>query len=180
MSHYYRPQTKFAKVMFLHVSVCPQGEGWYPSMHCRWYPSMPCIRSPGGWYASMPCRFPCPHLGGYVEGNLAGGGFQAHTQGEVEGSGQGGLQAHTQGDLSHHALRQTPPPMATAVGCTYPTGMHSCILIVPYTKTRKHSSKMRTACLETVRASVSVATTRQRPRQRHPPPDRDTPRQRHP
>ena len=24
---YYRPQTKFAKVMFLHVSVCPQGKG---------------------------------------------------------------------------------------------------------------------------------------------------------
>ena len=26
---YYRPQTKFAKVMFLHVSVCPWGEGEY-------------------------------------------------------------------------------------------------------------------------------------------------------
>ena len=25
--HFYRPQTKFAKVMFLHVSVCPQGVG---------------------------------------------------------------------------------------------------------------------------------------------------------
>ena len=24
---YYRPQTKFAKVMFLHVSVCPRGGG---------------------------------------------------------------------------------------------------------------------------------------------------------
>ena len=23
--HYYRPQTKFAKAMFLHVSVCPRG-----------------------------------------------------------------------------------------------------------------------------------------------------------
>ena len=31
---YYRPQTYFAKVMFLQVSVCPQG-GWYPSMPCR-------------------------------------------------------------------------------------------------------------------------------------------------
>ena len=28
---------------------------------------------------------------------LAGGGLQAHNQGEVEGSGWGGLQAHTQG-----------------------------------------------------------------------------------
>ena len=72
-----------------------------------------------------------------------------------------------------------PPPTATAGGCTYPTGMHSCILIVPYTKTRKHSSKMRTACLETVRASVSVATTRQRP-QTETPPDRDIPKQRPP
>ena len=26
--HCYRPQTKFAKVMFLQVSVCPRGEGW--------------------------------------------------------------------------------------------------------------------------------------------------------
>ena len=25
--HFYRPQTKFAKVMFLQVSVCPQGRG---------------------------------------------------------------------------------------------------------------------------------------------------------
>ena len=27
--YFYRPQTKFAKVMFLHVSVCPRGEGEY-------------------------------------------------------------------------------------------------------------------------------------------------------
>ena len=26
-NHFYRPQTKFAKVMFLQVSVCPQGGG---------------------------------------------------------------------------------------------------------------------------------------------------------
>ena len=52
----YRPQTKFAKVMFLHVCVCPQG-GWYPSMHCRWYPSMPCSRSPEG---SAPKGVPAP------------------------------------------------------------------------------------------------------------------------
>ena len=31
--------------------------------------------------------------------------------------------------VSQHALRQTPPakPMATAVGGTHPTGMHSCV-----------------------------------------------------
>ena len=54
------------------------------------------------------------------------GGLEAHTQGEVDGSGRGGLQAHTQGEaegsdwgagvsrptrgggVSQHALRQTP------------------------------------------------------------------------
>ena len=30
MFHFYRPQTKFAKVMFLHMSVCPQGGGVCP------------------------------------------------------------------------------------------------------------------------------------------------------
>ena len=40
---YYRPQTKFAKVMFLHVSV---------------------ILSTEGGYSSMPCRSPGPHPGG--------------------------------------------------------------------------------------------------------------------
>ena len=65
-------------------------------------------------------------------------GLQAHTQGEVEGSGLGGspgphpggklrgLQAHTLG-VSQHALRQTPPQqMDTAAGYMHPTGMHSC------------------------------------------------------
>ena len=68
---FYCPQMKVAKVMFLHVYVCPWGRGWYPTMHCRWYPSMPCSRSPVGWHPSMPCRFPGPH------------------RGEVEGSGLG-------------------------------------------------------------------------------------------
>ena len=34
MLNFYRPQTKFAKVMFSQMSVCPQGRGCvYPSMH---------------------------------------------------------------------------------------------------------------------------------------------------
>ena len=43
---YYRQQTKFAKVMFVHLSdiILFTGVGWYNSMHCRWYPSMPCSR----------------------------------------------------------------------------------------------------------------------------------------
>ena len=61
------------------------------------------------------------------------GGLQAHTQGEVEGSGQGvsrprprGVQAQV-GGVSQHALRQTTPQqMATAVDGMHPTGIHSC------------------------------------------------------
>ena len=77
---YYRPQTKFAKVMFLHVSVCPRGGwGWYPSMPCSrgWYPRMPCSRG-----ASKPT--PRGKLRGLARGvsrPTSGEGLQAHTQG---------------------------------------------------------------------------------------------------
>ena len=86
------------------------GAAWYPSMPCRWYPSMPC-RS----------------LGGGIPACLAG--FQAHTQGELEGSGQGRVSRPTPGGVSKHALRQTPPPAhltAIAAGGKHLTGMHSC------------------------------------------------------
>ena len=79
-STYYRPQTKFAKVMFLHLSVCPGG---YPSMHCRWYPSMPCSRS-GGGYTSMPCRFPGPHPWGKLRRIWPGWVSRPTPKGEVE------------------------------------------------------------------------------------------------
>ena len=70
----------------------------------------------------------CPQ-GAWYPACLAG--FQAHTRGEVEGSGQGGLQAHTWGGEYQHALRQTPPHlMATVAGSTHPTRMHSCYVIV--------------------------------------------------
>ena len=40
--HFYRPQTKFAKVMFLQVSVCPQGR-------CAWLlGGGACVVAPGG------------------------------------------------------------------------------------------------------------------------------------
>ena len=39
MTHNYRPQTKFAKVMFLHVSVCPQeGKTWAGTPPGRYTP----------------------------------------------------------------------------------------------------------------------------------------------
>ena len=146
LQFYYRPQTKFAKVMFLYVSVILSGGGrGYPSMHCRWYPSMPCSRSPGG--------------GGVIQACLAG--FQAHTQEESSGvwPGVGGLQADTQGGswgvwpgggLQAHTWAALggcllpggsaprggvcsqggvwrPSVMATAAGGTHPTEMHSCL-----------------------------------------------------
>ena len=62
-------------------------------------------------------------------------------RGEVEGSGLGGLQAHTQGGLQAHTFRREgipacteadphPRQMATAVGGTHPTGMHSCLSLI--------------------------------------------------
>ena len=57
--HFYRPQMKFAKVMFLHMSVCPRGV-----------------------YPSMPCRFPGPHPRGSLRG-LARGGSTGPHPGEV-------------------------------------------------------------------------------------------------
>ena len=76
---------------------------------------------------------PGPHPRGNLRGTGWGGGLQAHTQGEVEG------------DLARGVSRPTPrgsapgglgvpgpwgcgdPWMATAVGGTRPTGMHSCL-----------------------------------------------------
>ena len=71
MHSYYRPQTKFAKVMF------------YTCVSVNWVGIPACLAAGlrGG--------------GGGIPACLAG--FQAHTKGEVEGSGGGGLQAHTQG-----------------------------------------------------------------------------------
>ena len=78
-----------------------------------------------GWGVSRPT----PE--GEVEGSGLGGSPGPHPGGHLQAHTWGGLQTHTQGGVSQHALRQThPPPMATAVGCTHPTGMHSCCLCV--------------------------------------------------
>ena len=62
---------------------------------------------------------PDPYPGGKLKG-FAGEGLQAHTQGEVEGSGPACTEA------------ATPPPqqMATAADGTHPTGMHSCLIFI--------------------------------------------------
>ena len=107
--------TKFAKVMFLGLSVCPQNGGWwwYPSMPCRWYPIIPCRSL---WGVS---RRP--------SGLAGGGGLQAHIQGD--------LQAHTRGVSRPKRVcipvctEADPLWMATATGGTHPTGMYSCTLM---------------------------------------------------
>ena len=99
---YYCPQTKFAKVMFLHVSVI-LSTGWgspgtYPEGRLRGL----------AWGVSRP------YPGGRLRG-LARGILQAHTQGGGWGVWPGGcLQAQggsrpRQGGASQHALRQTTP-----------------------------------------------------------------------
>ena len=87
----YRPQTKFAKVMFLHLSlshsvnrglqVNTQGESW------------------GVW----PGGSPGPHLGAHTRGVHAQGVFRPTPRGGSPGP-------HLGWWTSQHALRQTPHP----------------------------------------------------------------------
>ena len=91
---YYRPQTKFAKVMFLHVSVSHSVHRVVVSQHA--------LQVSGG-VSQHALQVSRPTSKAEVEGFAWGeGGLQAHTQ------GGGGLQAHTWGSVSQHALRQTP------------------------------------------------------------------------
>ena len=125
--NFYRPQTKFAKVMFLHVSVSDsvhRGGG---------IPACLVAGLQGGWYPSMPCRFPGPHPGGSW-GVWPGGwrGLQAHTQGGSWGgwprgpTPRGVYRPTPGGCVSHHALRQSPTPRRLLLrGGTHPTGMYS-------------------------------------------------------
>ena len=58
---YYRPQRKYAKVMFLHVSVCPRGVGGSASVHAG-IPTSPgkanppwlARQTPPGWQGRPP------------------------------------------------------------------------------------------------------------------------------
>ena len=84
--------------MFLHLSVCPRGGGWYSNIHCR---------SPG------------PHPGGSFEGSGLGG-LQAHTWGGGSwGVWPGGVSRPTPGGVS----RSTPGGVSrpTPRGVSRPT-----------------------------------------------------------
>ena len=73
----------------------------------------------GGSPGSYPGESPGPHPG-ELSRPTPRGGLQAHTQRGSPGPHLGGIPACTEAD---------PPPqqMATAVGGTHPTGMHSCV-----------------------------------------------------
>ena len=83
-SHFYRPQTKFAMVMFLHVSVCPQGVGvvsQHVSQVSRPTPREE-VEGSGLWGVSRPTpRGKLRGLSWGVSRPTLGEGFQAHSQG---------------------------------------------------------------------------------------------------
>ena len=70
-------------------------------------------------------------VGGGIPACIAGGipaclaGFQAHTPGEVEGSGQGG--SAVRGGCLLQGVWRRPNVTATAAGGAHPTGMYPCI-----------------------------------------------------
>ena len=113
---YYHPQTKFAKVMFLHLSVShsvhigisrptPRGEvrGLARGV------SRPTPREGLGGLAGGSLG---SHPGGRLGGLARGRGVSGPTpRGEVGGSGWG-VSRPTPGGVSQHALRQTPHPPA--------------------------------------------------------------------
>ena len=116
----YRPQTKFAKVMFLQVPVCPKcGGGGYPNMHCRWYPSMPCSRG----IFRPTSRGKVEDSGQEGFSRPTPGGLQAHTWGVSRPTSKGGVSRPTPGGVFQHVLRWTPPLWTVHI-------LLECILVV--------------------------------------------------
>ena len=146
MHSWYRLQTKFAKVMFLRVSVI-LFTGGYPSMQCRWYPSMHC-RSPGGgipaclaglqahtqWgsWGVWPGGSPGPHPGGSLgvrpgesPGPHPGGKLRGLAWGGSPGPHMRGLQAHTQGKVEGSGLGGSPDPHPGESWGVWPGGLQA-------------------------------------------------------
>ena len=109
----YRPQAKFRKVMFLHMSVCPQ-RGGIPACIADGIPA--CLAAAlQGVVSQHALQVSRPTPQGEV-GGLARGGLQAHTRGGPTTGGSPGPHLgewspgpHL-GGVSQHALRQTPHP----------------------------------------------------------------------
>ena len=117
----YRPQTTFAKVMFLHVPVCPQGWGVgdgvvMVSQHALQVISQHALQvsrgSPGphpeGRLRGLAGGSPGPHLGVMSPG--------PHPRGVSRPTPRGGLQAHTGGGGCIPAWTEVDPP---ADGCCW-------------------------------------------------------------
>ena len=111
-SNFYRTQTKFAKVMFLHLSVCPRVGVSRPR--------------PRGEVGGSGLGDLGPDPGGMFGGLARGVSRPTHGGGCVQPQA---WEAPGRGGVSQHALRQTPlQQMATAVGGMHPTGMHSLFM----------------------------------------------------
>ena len=127
----YHPKTKFAKVVFLHVSVCPQWGGGIPARLA----GLQAHTRGGERLRGLARGSPGPHPGRRLRG-LAGGGRSPCPHpggGEVEGSGQGGFSSPTPRGVCIPACIEADTPLpqqtATAAGGTHPTGMHSCFVL---------------------------------------------------
>ena len=112
---------KFAKVMFLHVSViiCPQDRGgWYPSMHCT-RKGIPACLAAGRQSSQHALQVVSQHA------LQQGGSPGPHCRGMSPGPHPGGSQGPAPGGCTDADPRWT----ATAADGTHPTGMHSCLVL---------------------------------------------------
>ena len=108
---FYRPQTRFEKVMFLHVAVSHSVWGGVVSEHALQVVSQHALQVSRGRGVCIPACL--AGFQAHTQGELEGsdwGGLQAHPQGELEGSGLGGLQAHTQGEVEGSGHGGSPGP----------------------------------------------------------------------
>ena len=126
--HFYRPQTKFPNVMFLHVSVSHSVHGVGSGIPACLSGNIPaCLAGLQGCvYPSMPCRFPGPHPRGKLRA-LAGGSPGPHPGGSP-GPHLGGVSRPTPGGgVCITACTEVDTCLtATVAGGTHPTGMHFC------------------------------------------------------
>ena len=132
VTHCYRPQTKFAKVMFLQVSVIlSTGEGWVvaPGGACVVAPGGACVVAPGGTCVVGPGggMRGCSRGGvcGYSRGAcmVALGGHAWLLPGGCMCGCSGGACVVALGGMCGFLMRY-----GQWVGGMHPTGMHSCLV----------------------------------------------------
>ena len=122
---------KFAKVMFLHMSVCPRGQGsGIPACLAGGNPACLAGLQGGVCVSQHALQVSRPTPKGELEGSDWGGAPGPHPRVGLQAHTWGCLQAHTQvGGVSQHVLRLTRHLTANAAGGTHPTGMHSYLKI---------------------------------------------------